>query len=74
MIPTLDGVLADYLAQHAGTLSVATLARRVASISKAHAEKGLSQPGPVRAGQVDAEAYQARQRPQPWPFLDSDQC
>ncbi len=46
-IPALDGVLAEYLAQHAGTLSVATLARRVASISKAHTAKGL--PNPARS-------------------------
>ena len=43
-IPASDGVLADYLARHAGTLSVATLARRVASISKAHATRGLANP------------------------------
>ena len=46
-IPASDGVLAEYLAQHAGSLSVATLARRIASISKAHTAKGL--PNPVRS-------------------------
>ena len=46
-IPASDGVIAEYLAQHAGALSVATLARRVASISKAHTAKGL--PNPVRS-------------------------
>ena len=46
-IPASDVVLAAYLAQHAGTLSVATLARRVASISKAHTAKGL--PNPARS-------------------------
>ena len=44
MIPTLDGVLADYLAQHAGTLAVATLERRLATISKAHTSQGLPSP------------------------------
>ena len=43
-VPASDGVLAEYLAQNAGTLSVATLARRVASISKAHTAKGLPNP------------------------------
>ena len=37
-------MVADYLARHAGTLSVATLARRVASISRAHAAMGLNSP------------------------------
>ena len=46
-VPASDVVLAAYLAQHAGTLSVATLARRVASISKAHRAKGL--PNPARS-------------------------
>ncbi len=45
-VPASDVVLAAYLAQHAGTLSVATLARRVVSIGKAHAAKGL--PNPAR--------------------------
>ena len=43
-IPATDIVLADYLAAHAGELSAATLARRLASISKAHASRGLSNP------------------------------
>ena len=46
-VPASDVMVADYLARHAGTLSVATLARRVASISKAHAAKGL--PSPARS-------------------------
>ncbi len=46
-VPASDVVLAAYLARHAGTLSVATLARRVASISKAHTAKGL--PNPARS-------------------------
>ncbi|MCF3628215.1 site-specific integrase [Thalassospiraceae bacterium LMO-SO8] len=43
-IPASDVVVADYLAAHAGNLSVATLSRRVASISKAHTSKGLQSP------------------------------
>ncbi len=43
-IPASDVMVADYLARYAGTLSVATLARRVASISKAHAARGLYSP------------------------------
>ncbi len=43
-VPASDVMVADYLARHAGTLSVATLARRVASISKAHAAMGLHSP------------------------------
>ena len=46
-IPATDVMLADYLAQHARTLSVATLVRRIASISKAHSAKGL--PNPARS-------------------------
>jgi len=46
-IPATDVMLADYLARHAGTLSVATLVRRIASISKAHSAKGL--PNPARS-------------------------
>jgi integrase len=43
-IPTADRILAEYLAVHAGTLSVATLERRVAAISKAHTTQGLRSP------------------------------
>ena len=39
-VPATDVLLADYLARHAGTLSVATRVRRIASISKAHSAKG----------------------------------
>jgi len=46
-IPATDVMLADYLAQHGVTLSVATLVRRIASISKAHSAKGL--PNPARS-------------------------
>ncbi len=46
-IPATDVMLADYLARHAGMLSVATLVRRIASISKAHTAKGL--PNPARS-------------------------
>lgn len=43
-IPSSDVMIANYLAAHAGLLSVATLSRRVASISKAHTSKGLPSP------------------------------
>ncbi|WES30011.1 site-specific integrase [Varunaivibrio sulfuroxidans] len=43
-IPATDVVVAEYLAAHAHTLSVATLTRRLASISKAHSAKGLISP------------------------------
>jgi integrase len=44
--------VASYLADHAGTLTVATLVRRIASISKAHAARGLE--NPVRSELVKA--------------------
>lgn len=43
-VPATDVMIADYLATYAGTLSVATLSRRVASIAKAHTSKGLQSP------------------------------
>ncbi len=43
-IPATDVMVANYLAAHAGSLSVATLSRRVAAISKAHTSKGLKTP------------------------------
>lgn len=43
-IPATDVMIANYLAAHAGLLSVATLSRRVASISKAHTSRGLQSP------------------------------
>ncbi len=43
-IPATDVMVADYLAAHANILSVATLSRRVVSISKAHTSKGLESP------------------------------
>ncbi|TPI28458.1 integrase [Mesorhizobium sp. B3-2-1] len=43
-IPANDLTVASYLAEHAETLSVATLVRRLATISKAHAAKGLPSP------------------------------
>ncbi len=51
-IPCTDKSLAEYLAQHAGMLSVATLRRRVASISKAHDAQAL--PNPTSAELVKA--------------------
>jgi len=43
-IPTTDVVVAEYLAQHVQTHSIATLARRAVAISRAHAARGLSTP------------------------------
>ena len=43
-IPTQPEVVAAYLADWAGRLSVASLARRVASISRAHTSQGLKSP------------------------------
>ncbi len=43
-MPATDAAVAEYLADHAGSLSVATLARRLAAICKAHTTHGLSSP------------------------------
>ena len=43
-VPATDGMIADYLSDHAGVLSIATLARRVASISKAHTARASTAP------------------------------
>ncbi len=44
VVPATDVMVADYLAAHAETLAIATLCRRIASISKAHTSKGLQSP------------------------------
>lgn len=51
-IPATPETVAAYLAEHAGRLTVATLVRRVASISKVHEARGL--PNPCRAEIVKA--------------------
>lgn len=43
-LPAEPALLASYLAAHTETLSVATLVRRIATISKAHEAKGLANP------------------------------
>ncbi|RWC59491.1 site-specific integrase [Mesorhizobium sp.] len=43
-VPATDASIARYIAEHAEALSVATLVRRLATISKAHAAKGLPTP------------------------------
>ena len=48
--PSSANVVAAYLARHAGQLSVATLTRRLAAISRAHTSLGL--PNPCRAKSV----------------------
>ena len=44
VVPATDEMIAEYLADHAGELSVSTLMRRLASIAKAHAAQGLGNP------------------------------
>jgi len=43
-IPATDRVVAKYLADHAASLSMATLARRLVTIGKAHTMQGLASP------------------------------
>ena len=43
-VPASANFVASYVAEHAETLAVATLVRRMASISKAHAARGLDNP------------------------------
>ncbi|MFC1672599.1 site-specific integrase [Pseudomonadota bacterium] len=43
-IPATDVMIAEYLAAYAGKLSIATLSRRLATLSKAHTAKGLISP------------------------------
>src|SRR5438067_1055488 len=43
-IPSSEGEVAAYLAEHAKVLAVATLQRRLAAISVAHETRGLSNP------------------------------
>jgi integrase len=51
-LPAEPAQVASFLAAHARTLSVATLLRRIATISKAHEAKGL--PNPCRSEMVRA--------------------
>ena len=51
-VPSTPEQVASYLAAHATSLSTATLARRLAAISKAHQARGL--PNPVRGELVKA--------------------
>src|SRR5271157_1351571 len=51
-LPAEPALVASYLAAHAETLSVATLVRRIATISKAHEARGL--PNPCRSEFVRA--------------------
>ncbi len=51
-LPDKRALVASYLAAYAETLSVATLVRRIATISKAHKAKGL--PNPCRSEIVRA--------------------
>jgi site-specific recombinase XerD len=51
-LPAEPALVASYLAAHAQTLSVATLVRRIATLSKSHEARGL--PNPCRAEIVRA--------------------
>ncbi|MCF6291825.1 MAG: site-specific integrase [Robiginitomaculum sp.] len=51
-IPAKDITVAEYLADHAETLAMSTLSRRVVSISKAHTSQGL--PSPTRSDLIKA--------------------
>jgi integrase len=51
-IPANPHAVASYLAEHAARLSIATLIRRIASVSKAHEARGL--PNPTRSELVRA--------------------
>jgi integrase len=44
VIPAQDAMVANYLASHANSLSVATLERRIASIAKAHVSQSYTSP------------------------------
>jgi hypothetical protein len=44
LVPAEPGLVASYLAAHAETLSVATLVRRIAAISKEHEARGCQTP------------------------------
>jgi hypothetical protein len=59
-IPASDTMIASYLAAHAKTLSVATLVRRLSSISKAHEARGFA--NPVRHELVKATVRGIRRR------------
>lgn len=43
-LPTSDVIVARYLAEHAETLCLTTLVRRLAAVSKAHTAKGFASP------------------------------
>ena len=59
-IPADPGMVASYIAAHAGLLSAATLARRLVAISKAHDARNL--PNPVKSEIVRATLRGVRRR------------
>ncbi len=59
-VPADDALVASYLAAHAETLSVATLARRLSTLAKAHTARGLT--NPVQAELVRATLRGIRRR------------
>lgn len=58
-VPARPGIVAEYIAAHAKTFSVATLARRVVAIGRAHALRGL--PDPTKSELVRLTLRGARQ-------------
>jgi len=60
-IPATPQMIAHYLAVHAESLCVATLVRRLAAITKAHAARGL--PSPTTTEIVKATTLERRRRP-----------
>jgi integrase len=74
-LPSTDNTLALYLASHAEMLSVATLVRRLTSISKAHEARGYSSPTSsalVRATLRGIKRRQGTAQRQAKPLLKED--
>lgn len=60
LIPSTDQTVALYLAEHVGQHAVATLARRLVGISRAHSARGM--PDPVKSELVRATMRGIRRR------------
>ena len=74
-IPASPETIAEYLAAHAPSLSMATLDRRVVAISRAHAERGFESPtqtGLVRAVRRGIKRVEGEAQRQATPLLTSD--
>lgn len=59
-IPATKEMVAAYLADHAGKLAIATLQRRLASISTAHGAKGLESPTALKLVQTTLRGIRKR--------------